>query len=770
MPSPLSLSERFPASLRIALLYLALANVWIWTSDWLVLQLFQGGSALVAAQSWKGTLFVVFTAGLVYLLVRREEGIQQRYQQALVESNRRWQFAVDGSELGLWDWDVSQGRVYFSRCWKSMLGYGPDDVADDLNEWESRVHPDDLAQCYQDIQAHMAGRTDHYSNEHRMRCKDGSYKWILDRGQVVERDVHGQPLRMIGTHTDLTELKQREAALALNADVFMHSAEAVTICDAQSRIVSVNRAFTEITGYAAEEVLGQNPSLLQSGRHDRDFYRDMWHQIHTEGRWQGELWNRRKDGTVYPEWLSINRACNAQGEVTHYYAIFSDLSARKRTEAQIQHMAHHDALTDLPNRQLLRDRIESAVATAARNRESFAVMFVDLDRFKNINDSMGHSQGDRLLVELAGRLRAAVRRQDTVSRPGGDEFNLLLPRTDADGAAHLAQQVVVAVSRPYLIDGRELTVTPSIGIAMFPNDGTDVETLLQSCDAAMYLAKKAGGNGFRFFAPDMHRHASRMLQVENALRRALERDELTVHYQPQVDLHTGAVVGCEALTRWNHEELGQVSPAEFIPVAEESGLILPLGAWVLRTSAAQAVAWQRQGLPALVMAVNVSALQFRQTQFPEQVAQVLREAGLSAQWLELELTESVMAENPEQAITTMGQLHGLGVRLSIDDFGTGYSSLAYLKRFQVDKLKIDQSFVRDLHTDANSASIATAVIAMAHSLGLSTIAEGIETQEQHHWLAQQGCSQGQGYRFTPALPPEALVQWLQDRLKTSGRA
>ena len=631
------------ASIRIGLLYLVLASLWIWGSDWLALQLLADPAAVTRAQSWKGQLFVLFTATLLFVLVRWEERAQAAIQHQLLAEQRRWQFAVDGSDLGLWDWNQASGKVFFSPRWKTMLGYCESEIGDGLFEWESRIHPDDKARAMADIERHLRGEVDFYANEHRMRCKDGSYKWILDRGQVVERDASGQALRMIGTHTDLTALKQRE-----------------------------------------------------------------------------------------------------QAEIT------------------LAHLTHHDVLTGLPNRVLLQQRMEAALAHARREQEALSLMCIDLDRFKFINDSLGHRAGDALLVEMASRLRQAVRSQDTVSRMGGDEFTLLLPQTDAEGAAHLVQELIARLSAPCRSNGMDLIVTPSIGIAMFPDDGQDVDALLQAGDSAMYRAKTAGGANFQFYEPAMQLSASRTLRLENGLRRALDRHELELHYQPQIGLRSGRVTGCEALLRWRHPELGMVAPSEFMPIAEASGLILPIGEWVLRTAVAQNKAWQEAGLMPSVVAVNVSAVQFRQARLAEIVSAVLAEAGLEPGWLELELTESVVSDDPEGAIAIMERLDRLGVLLSVDDFGTGYSSLSYLKRFPIDRLKIDQSFVRDLGSDTGSTLIVSGVIAMARSLGLRTVAEGVETAEQVEMLGREGCDEVQGYWYARPMPADQYELWLKD--------
>jgi len=546
--------------------------------------------------------------------------------------------------------------------------------------------------------------------------------------------------------------REAEAKVLLAAKVFENSKEGILVTDADVNIVSVNFGFTEITGYTQHEVLGRNPSLMSSGRHDKGFYEAMWAEIRQHGSWQGEVWNRRKEGVIYPEWLTITSMKNEAGETTNYIGIFSDISERKLAEERIQYLAHYDALTDLPNRVLLRDRLKQAIIKAQRSNETVAVIFLDLDRFKQINDTLGHAVGDALLQTVAGRLQQCVREQDTVSRQGGDEFLVMLPAATAEGAALVAQKVLSALAEPCLIEGHDLRITPSLGISLYPNDATDIETLIKLADVAMYHAKDIGRNNYQFYTASLNASAYERMALENGLRLALERDELMLHYQPQIDLATGRVVGCEALIRWQHPEHGMVSPSRFIPVAEECGLIVPIGEWVIREACRQLRIWQDAGYGPLLMAVNMSALQFRKAGLDGMVMQVLSDAGVMAQAVELELTESILMHGVDATLATLQKFSALGLQLSIDDFGTGYSSLSYLKRFPIHKLKIDQSFVRDIATDINDAAIVRTIIVMAHSLNLRVIAEGVETADQLAFLREAGCDEMQGYFFSRPLP------------------
>jgi diguanylate cyclase (GGDEF)-like protein/PAS domain S-box-containing protein len=580
---------------------------------------------------------------------------------------------------------------------------------------------------------------------------------------IAHRAPSGEVAYLSTIMRDLSERKHAEEELKLAAEVFVSSGEAIVITDANKRILKVNPAFTATTGYLPEEVAGRTPYALSPGVRSPERDREIWTQAQQVGLWQGEVWDRRKSGETYPKWLTISVVRDAAGKPTNFIEIFSDVTERKEREERVRHLAHHDALTDLPNRVLLNDRIAQAIALVQRTGTLVAVMFLDLDRFKNVNDSLGHSIGDKLLQEVARRLKSCVRASDTVSRLGGDEFVVLIADvSDVADVGVTADKVLQAVSRPYSIDGHELVSTPSIGISVYPADGQDVDSLLRNADAAMYHAKESGRNNYQFFTQDMNSRAVERLSLERSLRRALERDELRLHYQPQYDVATGRIVGVEALIRWEHPEHGLVPPSRFMPFAEESGLILPIGDWVLGEACRQNKAWQQTGSTLVRVAVNISALQFRQPNFVETVQRALAAADLEARFLGLEVTESVIMHDAERVTDCLAQLKGMGLELAIDDFGTGYSSLSYLKRFPIDKLKIDKSFVRDINRDRDDAAIVSAIIGLTRSLGLKTIAEGVETPEQHEFLRAYGCDEVQGYLFSTPLPAADCAKLLAE--------
>jgi diguanylate cyclase (GGDEF)-like protein/PAS domain S-box-containing protein len=599
-----------------------------------------------------------------------------------------------------------------------------------------------------------------WHGELQNRHRGGRLYWDLVTISPL-RGEEGEITHFVSVQEDITARKKIEEQLQLFLRVVNHVNEGITITDTDRNIVFINPAFSAITGYSAEEVIGKNPRMLHSGLMDDVFYRDMWRSINETGLWQGEMIDRRKSGESYSEWLSISTIKDEHGAVSHYIALFSDISERKAVEERIAHMAQHDFLTGLPNRMLLQDRLVQAISRSDREQRKVAVMFMDLDRFKVINDTLGHLVGDKLLQEVADRISRVGRSSDTVCRQGGDEFVIMLTDLETvDDVAIVAVKLLESIAGPYLIDGNEIEVTTSIGISVFPEDGREVDALLQHADAAMYHAKENGRNNYQFFTSEMNEHALERMSIERKLRRALERNEFCLHYQPQVDLRSGRIVGAEALIRWNHSLLGMVSPAQFIPIAEENGLIIPIGEWVLREACRQNSEWRKLGLPEIVMAVNLSAVQFRQKDLGAMIVDILRQSGLAPSALELEITESSVMRNSDAAIELLQQLKEMGLKLSMDDFGTGYSSLGYLKRLPIGKLKIDQSFVRDLMTDPDDAVIAQTIITMAHSLKLKVVAEGVETAEQLAFLQQQQCDEMQGYYFSRPLVAEQFASLL----------
>ncbi|MCF1184198.1 EAL domain-containing protein [Marichromatium gracile] len=572
---------------------------------------------------------------------------------------------------------------------------------------------------------------------------------------VPVRDKHGEVIGIAGVGQDITERLRDQERLRLSAAVLDNTHEGIMVSNARGdRLVAVNQAFTEISGYGEDEALGRAPNLLKSGRHGRQFYQAMWASILQTGHWQGEIWNRRRNGEVFPAWLTISRVRDERGDTSNYVGIFSDISQVKQSEARLEHLAHYDALTDLPNRLLLLSRLEHAIHRAERERSKVAVLFIDLDRFKNVNDSLGHPVGDELLQAVAERMRARIRAEDTLARLGGDEFVLLLESIERpDEAGNLAQQIIDLMAEPFrLSGGREIYLGASIGISLYPDNGTDTTQLLRNADTVMYQAKAQGRNTYRYYTESLTRAANARLSLESRLRRALEREELVLHYQPQVDMRTTRLTGIEALVRWEDPAEGLIPPDRFIPLAEETGLIIPLGAWVLASACRQLQDWIDGGAPPLTLAVNISSHQFAQPDLALHVDRELTASGLSPERLELELTESTIMQHNRRGMEILEALRALGIALSIDDFGTGYSSLAYLKRLPIDKLKIDKSFVQGIPEDRNDAEIAATIIAMARNLNLRVLAEGVETEAQRDFLHQAGCDAYQGYLFSRPLP------------------
>jgi len=697
-----------------------------------------------------------------WLLANQKAWLEQEVERRIAENthlDRHLTLALERNGFGIWEHDPVRNRNRWSEGLRQMLGYEqePEQLAESMN----LIHPEDRPAVEAQVTASLRDRNSILIGEFRIRHHDGGWRWVESRGRIVEFDEAGQPTLMIGTMLDITERKLAEAEHRLADLVFTGIGEGICITDAKRNILRINDAFSTITGYQADEIVGQNPRLLKSGVHSPAFYAEIWKTIDQYGNWQGEITNRHKDGSLVTEWLSISSLRDTTGTASHYIGIFSDLSERQAAAERIQYLSSYDTLTELPNRHLFDDRLNQALLTARRFERGTALILLDLNRFRLINDTLGPPAGDEILVEVTRRLKLQVREGDTVGRRAGNEFGFVMANLSHErDALALAQRMLDAISVPFSVAGQSVAITASIGISVFPKNGENGEAMLRSADAALLRAKQSGRNTFSFYSPEMDADAARRLSIESALRDALARDEFCVHYQPQVSLDSGHMIGMEALLRWNSALLGPISPVEFIPIAEETGLIMQIGDWVLRTACHQTKAWLDLGLLPLHVAVNLSPRQFRQADLPAQVANALAESGLPAAALELEITESAFIDDIDDAVAMCSKLKSLGIKLSLDDFGTGYSSLAYVSRFPFDKIKIDQSFVRDIVNNPVNAAIASAAIVMGRSLNLSVLAEGVETEAQAAFLRSRRCDAIQGYLFSRPLPPEEFAPLL----------
>lgn len=679
---------------------------------------------------------------------------------ALADSEKNLHQAQRIAQVGSWELDLASGRLDWSDEIYRLFEIDRTRFGATYEAFLAAIHPDDRERVNRAYSESVASRTP-YEIAHRLRMADGRIKWVNERCET-QYDETGRARRSSGTIQDITARKLADEALRLYANVFEHSGEAILITDSAGCILAVNPAFTQLTGYTLADIAGKNPKILSSGQTSAELYRAMWTSLDETGYWQGEIVDRRKDGSLYPKWLTISAVRQPDGSVTHYVGSFTDISERKQVEAQITQMAYHDGLTGMLNRIGLQSQLDQALAMAGRERRELAVIFLDVDRFKTINDTMGHAVGDELLVEVAYRLRNSLRASDIVARFGGDEFVAVLTEVDdAPAAARVAEKILHALGAPYLIDTHELHSSASIGIAFYPGDGNDADTLMKNADTAMYHAKVQGRNNLQFFTAEMNQAAVRRLTLEQDLRVALEARQFVLHYQPQFDGAAGRPVGVEALVRWQHPRKGLLAPADFISVAEETGLILQLGDWVLDEACRQLRDWREAGLTDLVMAVNLSAHQLRAPGLLASVADALDRYALQGPELELEVTESVAMHDPDTSVRKLKALRDLGVRLTIDDFGTGYSSLSYLKLLPIQALKLDKSFVRDIETDSNDVAICTATIALAHSLGLAVVAEGVESEAQRLLLASHQCDFMQGYLFSRPLPSDAAQEFIR---------
>ncbi|WP_238376434.1 bifunctional diguanylate cyclase/phosphodiesterase [Thiobacillus denitrificans] len=687
---------------------------------------------------------------------------KMRAEAALKESESRLKEAQRIAQVGSWALDLVTGKLIWSDEMFRIFETDEAAFGQSYEAFLDALHPEDREHVNK---AYMHSVTNHtpYDLVHRLLLPDGRVKWLHGRGET-RYGKNGDPIASCGTVQDITARKKQEDALRLYASIFEHSGEAILIADQARHIIAVNPAFTNLTGYALDDIRGEEPTILAGGQASEESYRSTWASLEQTGYWQGEIIDRRKDGTLYPKWMAVSVVRDADGVLTHYVASFTDITERKLAEAQIKHLAYHDPLTGLSNRFSLQTQLDQTLALARREQRTLAVVFLDLDRFKSINDSLGHALGDQLLVEVARRLRDNVRDSDIVARLGGDEFVVVLTEVgDAAGAARVADKLLGALVPRYRIGGHALHTTASIGISLYPHDGDDADALMKNADTAMYHAKSQGRDNVQFFTPEMNQSVLKRLQFDHDLRVAVEAGQFELHYQPQINSTSGRVVKVEALVRWQHPREGLVSPAEFIPIAEETGLILPLGEWVLNEACRQLRLWRDAGITDLTVAVNLSAHQLHSPALIPMVARTLGNHGLEGADLCLEITESVAMRDTTASIAQLQALRDLGIHLSIDDFGTGYSSLSYLKLLPIDTLKLDQSFVCEIEFNPSDVAICAATIALAHSLGLEVVAEGIETETQRRLLASHRCDFMQGYLFSAPLPAERALAYIREQ-------
>ena len=699
-----------------------------------------------------GSLLLLFTSRL-----NRE--VEKRTV-ALAASERNFRSFFELASVGVAQVDAYSGRfLQVNNKYCEITGYSEEEMRQFT--FRDITFTDDLGIDDQQRRDLVAGNIREFTVEKRYLRKDGRVVWVILSVSALW-SAGERPATTLAIVRDISKRKQAEEELVFAAKVFEHSIEGIVVTDCKGSILQVNQAFSAITGYSVEEAIGQNPRILKSNRHSETFYQQMWADLAREGQWSGEIWNRRKNGEVYPEWLTINAVHNVQGKITNYVSIFHDITELKRQQEALEHQAQHDALTGLPNRVLLDDRLREALKRILRHQRRVALLFLDLDNFKHVNDGFGHTAGDNLLVELAQRLKKQLREGDTLARQGGDEFLILLSDIEeVDDVSVVCMRLLDCLKQPFCHEEMEYYVTASIGVTLAPEDGSTSELLIKNADMAMYRAKNLGRNNFQFFTPELDSKAHRRISLEAKLRKGMEMGEFELHYQPQVHAQTGGILGAEALIRWRHE--GQlISPAEFIPLTEESGLILPLGAWVVKTAARQAKLWQDAGY-LLDISVNLSSRQFVGQELPNLLREVIRTTGLTSERLYFEITESILMEDIVKAQQTLEELRLLGGRFYLDDFGTGYSSLSYLKRLPLDGLKIDRSFIRDLEHDADSQAIAAAIVSLASTLNLSIVAEGVETVEQLALLRTMNEQMIiQGYLASRPLPADALTALLKE--------
>ena len=714
------------------------------------------------------TLFVLglATLAIVLLLARlaqRNLALSQanaaaRRLAAEVELDRHHlRNVVEATQAGSWEWNLETGEWRVDARWAAMLGLPPEACTGlGRASWRERVHPADLAEAELELERHIRGETAFYEHDLRLRHRDGNWIWVHDRALAVRRDADGRALLLTGAQVDIDRRKENEERLRLAASVFSSSYEAILITDADNRIVDVNPAFCRITGYSREESLGRDPGMLASGRQGREFYRAMWQALEEHDHWQGELWNRRKDGSEFAEVLSISRVRDARGRLIHHLAMFSDISRLKKHEEELNRIAYFDPLTGAPNRRLLDDRLRQAIAHSRRTGRPLAVCVIDLDGFKPVNDQLGHEAGDQVLVDIVDRLTAILRASDTVARVGGDEFVLLLE--DIDGERVL-ERVLETIRAPIALDAERVSVSASIGVTLFPEDDADPDTLLRHADQAMYRAKQRGRNCIQFFDASVEEQQRVRKERLEGLELALRRHEFVLHFQPQVDMADGRPLGMEALLRWQHPERGLLLPGDFLPDLEGTELETRLGQWVIDHALGALERCRAAGLD-IAVSVNVGPRPLMQAGFVASVRSALeRHPDIPPARMELEILESTALDDMVLAMDVLNACHRLGVRIALDDFGTGYASLRHFRQLPFDRLKIDRSFVLDMLEDGEARAIVGAVVQLARTFGREVIAEGVETPAHAEALLDLGCRLGQGFGIARPMPVEHIPGW-----------
>jgi diguanylate cyclase (GGDEF)-like protein/PAS domain S-box-containing protein len=689
---------------------------------------------------------------------------RKKIERALRESEQRLDLALAASDLASWEWNIATGEVQLSRHFSHVLGFQAGEIGSRIEAWAALVHPEDLPRLKAQLARHFKGETLMHEAEYRMRTKSGDWLWMQTVGRVVEQDASGRAVRMSGTHRDITAHKRTTELVRKLSLAVEQSGNMVVITDPGGVIEYVNPRFCNTTGYSREEILGRELWTLKSLEMPAAAYREIVDTLNSGREWHGELHNRKRNGEFYWCLESISPVRDEHGNITNFVSVAEDISERKHAETTIRHLAYNDPLTGLPNRRLFRDRLEQARTAAQRSGELFGLMYLDLDRFKNVNDTLGHEVGDMLLKAVAQRISDCLRKGDTMARLGGDEFGVIVAEAHRqEDLVRVADKIIRALHAPFLLSGFELFTSTSIGISIFPTDAADLDTLIKNADIALYRAKEHGRNNFQFFIEDMNAKSMERLIMENRLRHAADRGEMELFFQPQVSLMSGRVTGVEALLRWRSPELGLLLPSDFVPMAEDTGSIVPIGDWVFRTACGQFRKWRDAGVALERLAVNLSPRQFRQPGLDARIEAAIREANIDPAAIEVEITENTAMGNPAVTQAILEKLRRIGVQVAIDDFGTGYSSLATLKLFPVTRLKIDRAFVHNIVDDPGDAAIVLAIIRMAHSLKLSVVAEGVENESQLAFLQSHDCDEAQGYLFAHPLLPEDLVMWLKAR-------